>query len=199
MAYEWCLNKPVFSKKKKSLKTILKKKKKTILSGTSLAVQWLRLHLVKEWKVPHAAKPIASLQAANSKGHCSLSHSGLASQQPDSCPFPPLAFHDITCSGFSRITHHACSVSFAGFSTSLWMLEGPRLCVGPSYHLYRYFIPFGVYSILSHKFTLLIFTFWSRLTACGILVPRPGKEPVTPALEAQNLNHCTLGRSLPWL
>ena len=92
---------------------------KTILSGTSLAVQWLRLHLVKELKVPHAAKPVASLQAANSKGRCSLSHSGLASQQPDSCPFPPLAFHDITRSGFSRVTHHACSVSFAGFSTSL--------------------------------------------------------------------------------
>ena len=137
-------------KKKINKKQYLKKKKKTILSGTSLAVQWLRLHLVKEWKVPHAAKPIASLQAANSKGHCSLSHSGLASQQPDSCPFPPLAFHDITRSGFSRVTHHACSVSFAGFSTSLWMLEGPRLCVGPSYHLYWYFIPFGVYSILSH-------------------------------------------------
>ena len=25
--------------------------------------------------------------------------------------------------------------------------------------------------------------------ACGILVPRPGLEPMPPALEAQSLNH----------
>ena len=28
-------------------------------------------------------------------------------------------------------------------------------------------------------------------TACGILVPRPGIEPVPPALETQSLNHWT--------
>ena len=27
--------------------------------------------------------------------------------------------------------------------------------------------------------------------ACGILVPRPGIEPVPPAVEAQSLNHLT--------
>ena len=26
-------------------------------------------------------------------------------------------------------------------------------------------------------------------TACGILVPQPGKEPTSPELEAQSLNH----------
>ena len=30
-----------------------------------------------------------------------------------------------------------------------------------------------------------------RLVACGILVPRPGIEPVPPAVEAQSLNHWT--------
>ena len=28
-------------------------------------------------------------------------------------------------------------------------------------------------------------------TACGILVPRPGIEPMPPAVEAQSLNHWT--------
>ena len=32
--------------------------------------------------------------------------------------------------------------------------------------------------------------------ACGILVPRPGIEPVSPALEAQNLNHWTISEVL---
>ena len=32
--------------------------------------------------------------------------------------------------------------------------------------------------------------------ACGILVPRPGIKPVSPALEAQNLNHWTISEVL---
>ena len=35
------------------------------------------------------------------------------------------------------------------------------------------------------------FFFWPRCRACGILVPRPGIEPVPPAVEAQGLNHWT--------
>ena len=38
---------------------------------------------------------------------------------------------------------------------------------------------------------IYLFTFWPRYTACGILVPRPGSEPVPPALEARSLNHWT--------
>ena len=35
---------------------------------------------------------------------------------------------------------------------------------------------------------LLIFIFWLRREACGILVPQPGMEPVPPALGAQSPN-----------
>ena len=38
--------------------------------------------------------------------------------------------------------------------------------------------------------------FWPHSTACGILVPQPGIEPVPPALEAQSLNHWT-AREVP--
>ena len=53
-------------------------------------------------------------------------------------------------------------------------------------------------------FTLLVFFsfffFWPHYAACGILVPRPGIEPVPPALGAQSLNHWTT-REVPlyWL
>ena len=33
--------------------------------------------------------------------------------------------------------------------------------------------------------------FWPCHVACGILVPRPGTEPVPPAVEVQSLNHWT--------
>ena len=33
--------------------------------------------------------------------------------------------------------------------------------------------------------------FWPRHMAFGVLVPRPGMEPVPPALEAQSLGHWT--------
>ena len=35
------------------------------------------------------------------------------------------------------------------------------------------------------------FFFWPYCTACGILVPQAGTEPVPPAVEAQSLNHWT--------
>ena len=35
------------------------------------------------------------------------------------------------------------------------------------------------------------FTFWQHCVANGILVPRPGIEPVPPALGARSLNHGT--------
>ena len=33
--------------------------------------------------------------------------------------------------------------------------------------------------------------FWPRCMACRILVPKPGTEPMSPALTAQSLNHWT--------
>ena len=37
----------------------------------------------------------------------------------------------------------------------------------------------------------LMFCTLKKILACGILVPQPGVGPVTPALEAQSLNHWT--------
>ena len=45
--------------------------------------------------------------------------------------------------------------------------------------------------VKSHCFAILIFIFWLHHTACGIRGPRPGIEPVSPALAAQVLNHWT--------
>ena len=39
---------------------------------------------------------------------------------------------------------------------------------------------------------IIILIFWPCHVAWGILVPRPGIEPVPSALEAQNLNHWTI-------
>ena len=36
-----------------------------------------------------------------------------------------------------------------------------------------------------------LFIYWPHLLACGILVPQPGIEPVSPAVEKQTLNHWT--------
>ena len=41
------------------------------------------------------------------------------------------------------------------------------------------------------QYLLLSGFFWPRSTACGILVPRPGMEPMPPAVEAQSPNHWT--------
>ena len=50
---------------------------------------------------------------------------------------------------------------------------------------------------LSLKIALL-FIYWPCCAACGILVPRPGIEPVHLAVEARSLNHWTT-RKLPKL
>ena len=39
---------------------------------------------------------------------------------------------------------------------------------------------------------------WPHCTACGILLPRPGIKPVSPAVEAQHPNHWT-AREVPVL
>ena len=46
------------------------------------------------------------------------------------------------------------------------------------------------------SFYFFIFIFWPCHTACGILVPRPGTEPVPPAAETQSLNNWT-AREVP--
>ena len=38
---------------------------------------------------------------------------------------------------------------------------------------------------------LFYFSFWPCHTACRILVPQSGIEPVPPAVETQSLNHWT--------
>ena len=45
------------------------------------------------------------------------------------------------------------------------------------------------------------FIFWLPCRACGILVPKPGIEPMLPAVESQSLNHWTLPeiQASPWL
>ena len=47
-----------------------------------------------------------------------------------------------------------------------------------------------------HEGRDFFFSFWPRCSACGILVPQPGIEPVPPAVEAQSLNHWT-SREVP--
>ena len=42
-----------------------------------------------------------------------------------------------------------------------------------------------------HFFLASIFVFWPCPTACRILVPQPGMEPMPPAVEACSLNHST--------
>ena len=38
-------------------------------------------------------------------------------------------------------------------------------------------------------FAVCFFVFWLHCVACGILVPQPGIEPASPAVEALSLNH----------
>ena len=40
-------------------------------------------------------------------------------------------------------------------------------------------------------YILFFFFFWPRCVSCGILVPRPGIEPLPLALEAWSLNRWT--------
>ena len=42
----------------------------------------------------------------------------------------------------------------------------------------------------------LSFFFWPHCTTCGILVPRPGIEPTSSAVEARSLKHWT-AREVP--
>ena len=56
--------------------------------------------------------------------------------------------------------------------------------------------------MISVTLSLFFFFFWPRHTACGILVPRPGMEPETPAVEAWSPNHWTsreVPLSLSWV
>ena len=48
-----------------------------------------------------------------------------------------------------------------------------------------------------HHFFFFFFNFWPHCTACGISVPRPGIEPMPPAVEARSLNHWTTREVLP--
>ena len=43
---------------------------------------------------------------------------------------------------------------------------------------------------------LFVCLFWPCHVACGILVPRPGMEPIPPAVEVRSLNHWT-AREVP--
>ena len=47
------------------------------------------------------------------------------------------------------------------------------------------------YQVVFFFFKLINYFFWLRHVAHGILVPRPGIEPVPPVLEVPSLNHWT--------
>ena len=52
-------------------------------------------------------------------------------------------------------------------------------------------IIFSVFCLFVFCFVLFCFTFWPHHGACGILVPRPGIKPMSPAFESWSLNHWT--------
>ena len=52
------------------------------------------------------------------------------------------------------------------------------------------FIPFD-FNIFVSWSNFVNTYFWPRCTACGVLVPWPGIEPVPPAVEVRNPNHWT--------
>ena len=54
------------------------------------------------------------------------------------------------------------------------------------------------FSQVVRKPAVLAGFFLSHRTACGILVPQPGMEPMPPAVEARGLNHWT-AREVPVL
>ena len=56
----------------------------------------------------------------------------------------------------------------------------------------------NVLSCLEAFVTLVLLLLYFAHTACGILIPWPGVEPVSPALEVQSLNHWT-AREIPHL
>ena len=56
-------------------------------------------------------------------------------------------------------------------------------------HLFRTYYVSGTIISVSCILTFFFFFFWPCRVARGILVPRPGIEPVPPALEARSFNH----------
>ena len=54
------------------------------------------------------------------------------------------------------------------------------------------------FPLVSLNFFFFFFSFWLCCAACGILAPRPGIEPRTPAVEVQSPNHWT-AREFPQL
>ena len=144
MAYEWCLNKPVFSKKKKSLKTILKKKKKN--------------HIVRDFSGSSVVKtpPGQGMKGpACCKTYC----------QPSSCQFQRPLFPLPLWLGFSAAwqlpipssclsRHHPLRVlschSPRLLSFLCWLLHQPLNAGGPK-ALCRAFLPS----------LLILYSFWS--------------------------------------
>ena len=81
-------------------------------------------------------------------------------------------------SGFSLSSFILFSTSARSSGNLCQLLSGPK-CIRQ------------VKSLTIKTFTANIFFFWPRHAACGILVPRPGMEPVPPAVEARSLNRWT--------
>ena len=53
-----------------------------------------------------------------------------------------------------------------------------------------------IFHLLGDLFIYLFTSYWLHCTTCGILVPRPGIEPMPPALEVQSPKHWT-AREVP--
>ena len=69
----------------------------------------------------------------------------------------------------------------------------------PFYIILPYILPLSIFSFLFNLVKVFFFKFFFlfiRHTACGILVPQPGIEPMLPPLGAQSLNHWTTRESL---
>ena len=53
-----------------------------------------------------------------------------------------------------------------------------------------------LYILMVMQLNVYFILFWLHRSACGILVPQPGIEPVPPAVEVWSLNHWTI-REVP--
>ena len=49
----------------------------------------------------------------------------------------------------------------------------------------------NIFNVQKHMLNIQTWFFWLHHTACGILVPHLGIEPMPPAVEAWSLNHWT--------
>ena len=133
-------------------------------SWLSVSVYWLSRGISCTW-TPAAC---GLLRLSSSAGrhvfgvhpHCSVCHCFIQLSNDSSFTHPPLMADGYL--GVSTFSHRCVCV-----------------CVF-NYHLIIYF----------RKFLSLFISlyFWPCLTACGILVPRPGVEPVPPELEAWSLD-----------